>query len=93
MANASDPDGLVIFPVRDDGTLDEASFADAGGGGPFYMAFLSTECDTFLNGLAVGDGVLASRIDGEGRVTNGPLIPSTPRVESRLELCSATGDL
>src|SRR3546814_20589019 len=36
VANAPDPDGLVIFPVRDDGTLGEASFADAGGAGPFY---------------------------------------------------------
>jgi 6-phosphogluconolactonase (cycloisomerase 2 family) len=77
VANASDPDGLVIFPVRDDGTLGEASFADAGGGGPFYMAFLNRSGDTFLNGLAVGDGVLVSRIDGEGRVTNGPLTPGT----------------
>src|SRR5262249_1559014 len=35
VGNAPDRDGLVIFPVRDDGTLGKASFADAGGGGPF----------------------------------------------------------
>jgi hypothetical protein len=58
VANAPDPDGLVIFPVRDDGTLDEASFADAGGAGPFYITFLNRSRDTFLNGFAVGDGVL-----------------------------------
>ena len=87
VANASDPDGLVIFPVRDDGTLGEASFADAGGGGPFYMAFLHRSGDTFLNGLAVGDGVLASRIDGEGRVTNGPLIPIDTSLGKPSELC------
>jgi hypothetical protein len=75
VANAPDPDGLVIFPVRDDGALDEASFADAGGGGPFYMAFLNRSRDTFLNGVAAGDGVLVSRIDGKGRVANGPLTP------------------
>ncbi|MCI0625618.1 MAG: lactonase family protein, partial [Acidobacteria bacterium] len=40
VTNAPDPDGLVIFPVRDDGTLGKASFADAGGAGPFYIAFL-----------------------------------------------------
>jgi 6-phosphogluconolactonase (cycloisomerase 2 family) len=87
VANASDPDGLVIFPVRDDGTLGEASFADAGGGGPFYVAFLKRSRDTFLNGVAVGDGVLVSRIDGEGRVTNGPLTPIDTSLGKPSELC------
>ena len=87
VANAPDPDGLVIFPVRDDGTLDEASFADAGGAGPFYIAFLNRSRDTFLNGVAVGDGVLVSRIDGEGRVTNGPLVPIDTSQGKPSELC------
>jgi 6-phosphogluconolactonase (cycloisomerase 2 family) len=87
VSNASDPDGLVIFPVRDDGTLGEASFADAGGGGPFYMAFLNRSRDTFLNGFAVGDGVLVSRIDSEGRVTNGPLTPIDTSLGKPSELC------
>jgi 6-phosphogluconolactonase (cycloisomerase 2 family) len=87
VANASDPDGLVIFPVRDDGTLDEASFGDAGGGGPFYIAFLNRSRDTFLNGVAVGDGVLVSHIDGEGRVTNGPLTPIDTSLGKPSELC------
>jgi 6-phosphogluconolactonase (cycloisomerase 2 family) len=87
VANASDPDGLVIFPVRSDGTLDEASFADAGGAGPFYMAFLNQSRDTFLNGLAVGDGVLVSRIDGKGRVTNGPMAPIDTSLGKPSELC------
>lgn len=87
VANAPDPDGLVIFPVRDDGTLGEASFADAGGGGPFYISFLKGGRDTFLNGLAVGDGVLVSHIDGKGRVTNGPLIPIDTSLGKPSELC------
>ena len=87
VANAPDPDGLVIFPVRDDGTLDEASFADAGGAGPFYIAFLNQSRDTFLNGVAVGDGVLVSRIDGDGRVTNGPLVPIDASQGKPSELC------
>ena len=87
VANAPDPDGLVIFPVRDDGTLDKASFADAGGAGPFYIAFLNRSRDTFLNGVAVGDGVLVSRIDGEGRVTNGPLVPIDTSLGKPSELC------
>ena len=52
VANAPDPDGLVIFPVHGDGTLGEASFAHAGGAGPFYIAFLNRSRDTFLNGFA-----------------------------------------
>ena len=87
VANAPDPDGLVIFPVHDDGTLDEASFADAGGAGPFYIAFLNRSRDTFLNGVAVGDGVVVSRIDGEGRVTNGPLAPVDTSLGKPSELC------
>ncbi|MET4210887.1 hypothetical protein [Bradyrhizobium sp. LA2.1] len=87
VANAADRDGLVIFPVRDDGTLDEASFADAGGAGPFYMAFLNRSRDTFLNGVAAGDGVLVSRIDGKGRVTNGPLISIDTSPGRPSELC------
>jgi 6-phosphogluconolactonase (cycloisomerase 2 family) len=87
VANAPDPDGLVIFPVRDDGTLEKASFTDAGGAGPFYIAFLNRSRDTFLNGLAVGDGVLVSRIDGEGRVTDGQLAPVDTALGKPSELC------
>ncbi|RTM14459.1 MAG: hypothetical protein EKK33_06240 [Bradyrhizobiaceae bacterium] len=87
VANAPDPDGLVIFSVGDDGTLGEASFADAGGAGPFYVAFLHRSRDTFLNGVAVGDGVLVSRIDGHGRVTNGPLVPIDTSLGKPSELC------
>jgi 6-phosphogluconolactonase (cycloisomerase 2 family) len=87
VANASDPDGLVIFPVRDDGTLDKASFADAGGAGPFYIAFLHGSRHTFLNGAAVGDGVLVSRINGEGRVTTDPLVPIDTSQGKPSELC------
>jgi 6-phosphogluconolactonase (cycloisomerase 2 family) len=87
VANAPDPDGLVIFPVRDDGTLGKASFADAGGGGPFYIAFLNRSHDTFLNGFAVGDGVLMSRIDDKGRTTTGSLVPIDTSHGKPSELC------
>jgi 6-phosphogluconolactonase (cycloisomerase 2 family) len=73
--------------VRDDGTLGKASFADAGGAGPFYIAFLNRSRDTFLNGLAVGDGVVVSRIDDEGRVTNGSLVPIDTSLGKPSELC------
>ena len=87
VSNASDPDGLVIFPVRNDGTLGKASFADAGGAGPFYIAFLHQSRDTFLNGVAVGDGVLTSRLDGEGHVSNGPLVEIDTTAGKPSELC------
>ncbi|HYP06003.1 MAG TPA: beta-propeller fold lactonase family protein [Bryobacteraceae bacterium] len=87
VTNAPDPDGLVIFPVLDDGTLGKASFADAGGGGPFYIAFLHRSRDTFLNGVAVGDGVLMTRIDHKGRTTNGPLVPIDTSPGKPSELC------
>lgn len=87
VGNAPDRDGLVIFPVRDDGTLVKASFADAGGAGPFYIAFLNRSRDTFLNGLAVGDGVVVSRIDDEGRATNGSLVPIDTSLGKPSELC------
>ncbi|MDY0885318.1 lactonase family protein [Dongia soli] len=87
VANAPDRDGLVVFPVRDDGTLDKPSFADAGGAGPFYITFLHRSRDAFLNGVAVGDGVLTSRIDGKGHVTNGPLVPIDTSLGKPSELC------
>jgi 6-phosphogluconolactonase (cycloisomerase 2 family) len=87
VANAGDPDGLVLLPVRDDGTLGEASFADAGAAGPFYAAFLNRSVDIFLNGFAVGDGVLVSRIDHEGHVTNGPLVSIDTSQGKPSELC------
>lgn len=87
VANAPDPDGLVIFPVGSDGTLGTASFTDAGGAGPFYIAFLNHRRNTFVNGVAVGDGVLVSSIDSEGRVTNGPLVAIDTSLGKPSELC------
>jgi hypothetical protein len=87
VANAPDPDGLVTFPVSDDGTLGEASFANAGGGGPFYIGFLNRNKDTFLTGFAVGDGVQVSRIDGKGRVTNGQITLINTSRGKPSELC------
>ncbi|WP_273973447.1 hypothetical protein, partial [Serratia ureilytica] len=49
--------------------------------------FLHGSNDTFLNGIAVGDGVVVSRIDGEGRVTNGPLVAIDTSLGKPSELC------
>jgi 6-phosphogluconolactonase (cycloisomerase 2 family) len=86
-SNAPDPDGLVVFPVREDGSLGEAKFQDGKAGSPFYIAFLSSRPDTFVIGYAVGDGCALATIDGEGKIEVGPLvkIDTSPGLPS--ELC------
>ena len=86
-SNAPDPDGLVVFPLRDDGTLGTATFHDAKAGSPFYIAFLNHRPDTFVLGYAVGDGCAIATIDGGGNINVGPLvkIDTSPGLPS--ELC------
>ena len=87
VANAPDPDGLVVFPVRPDGSLGPAQFEDAGGAGPFFIVFLKGHPDTFLNGTAVGDGVVMSHFDSNGAVGNSLLVPVNTSVGKPSELC------
>jgi len=86
-SNAPDPDGLVVFPLREDGTLGAGKFQDAKAGSPFYLAFLNSQPDTFIIGYAVGDGCAIATIDGDGKVSVGPLvkIDTSPGLPS--ELC------
>jgi len=86
-SNAPDPDGVVVFPVRADGTLGPAKFQDAKGGSPFYIAFLHGQPDTFVIGYAVGDGCTMGTIDQDGNLSIGPLvkIDTSPGLPS--ELC------
>src|SRR5262249_48683352 len=86
-SNAPDPDGLLVFPVRDDGTLGAAKFQDGKGGSPFYIAFLHGSPDTFVIGYAVGDGCTMGTIDRNGNLSIGPLakIDTSPGLPS--ELC------
>jgi 6-phosphogluconolactonase (cycloisomerase 2 family) len=88
-SNAPDPDGLVVFPVREDGTLGTAIFQDGKAGSPFYIAFLHNKPDTFVIGYAVGDGCALATIDAKGKVVVGPLvkIDTSPGLPS--ELCWA----
>src|SRR6201987_3063109 len=78
-SNAPDPDGIVIHRVNADGTLGEGSFQDGGGGSPFYIAFLHNRPDTFIIGYAVGDGVALGRIDEDGRIGVGKVVPIDTR--------------
>jgi 6-phosphogluconolactonase (cycloisomerase 2 family) len=93
-SNAPDPDGLVVFPVRDDGTLGAAKFQDAKAGSPFYIAFLHGRPDTFIIGYAVGDGCAMATLDGDGKINVGPLvkIDTSPGLPSELCWLSVSPD-
>jgi 6-phosphogluconolactonase (cycloisomerase 2 family) len=86
-SNAPDPDGLIVFPVREDGTLGAASFQDAKGGSPFYLAFLKGRPDTFIIAYAVGDGCAMATIDGKGTLNVSPLVKIDTSVGLPSELC------
>ena len=87
IANASDPDGLVIFPVGGDGALGAPSFHDGGGAVPFYIAFLNTRPDTFLIGTAIGEGLVMGSINAAGMTRSGPLVPLDTSAGKPSELC------
>jgi len=86
-SNAPDPDGIVVFRVSANGTLSDPSFQDGGGGSPFYIQFLHNRPDTFIIGYAVGDGVSMCRIDEDGRIGVGKIVPIDTRRGPAAELC------
>jgi 6-phosphogluconolactonase (cycloisomerase 2 family) len=86
-SNAPDPDGLVVFPVREDGALGTGCFHDAKAGSPFYIAFLNRRPDTFIIGYAVGDGCAMVTIDGAGKLNVGPLVKIDTSAGLPSELC------
>ncbi|HEY2530822.1 MAG TPA: beta-propeller fold lactonase family protein [Xanthobacteraceae bacterium] len=89
-SNAPDPDGLAVFPLREDGSLGTAKFYDAGGGSPFYIAFLHGRPNTFVIGFAVGDGCAMGTIDEDGKVSIGPLVKIDTSAGVPTELCWVT---
>jgi hypothetical protein len=86
-SNAPDPDGLVVFPVGEDGALGEGTFYDAGCGSPFFPAFLHHRPDHFVIGAAVGDGIVLATIGASGRITTGPLVQVDTSAGQPSELC------
>jgi 6-phosphogluconolactonase (cycloisomerase 2 family) len=89
-SNAPDPDGLAVFPLRKDGSLGTARFYDAGGGSPFYIAFLHGRPNTFVIGYAVGDGVSMGSIEEDGKISIGPLVKIDTSAGVPTELCWAS---
>jgi 6-phosphogluconolactonase (cycloisomerase 2 family) len=86
-SNAPDPDGLAVFPLREDGALGTARFHDSGGGSPFYIAFLHGRPDTFILGEAVGDGCVMGTIDADGKISIGPIVTIDTSAGKPSELC------
>src|SRR5262245_24632006 len=86
-SNAPDPDGLAVFPVEADGLLGTATFHDANGGSPFYIAFLHGKPSTFVLGEAVGDGCVMGTIEPDGRIEIGPLVRIDTSAGQPSELC------
>jgi hypothetical protein len=86
-SNAPDPDGLVVFPINEDGALGTARFHDSKGGSPFYIAFLRGKPDTFVLGEAVGDGCVLGTIDDDGNVSVGSVVTIDTRDGKPSELC------
>jgi len=86
-SNAPDPDGLAVFPLREDGSLGTARFYDAGGGSPFYIAFLHSRPNTFVIGYAVGDGCAMGTIEKDSKISIGPLVKIDTSAGLPSELC------
>jgi 6-phosphogluconolactonase (cycloisomerase 2 family) len=86
-SNAPDPNGIVVFPLRKDGTLGEAKFQDAKGASPFYIAFLNRKPDTFVIGYAVSDACALATIDKDGKIDVGPLVKIDTSAGLPSELC------
>jgi 6-phosphogluconolactonase (cycloisomerase 2 family) len=86
-SNAPDPDGIAVFPVKEDGSLGQARFHDGNAGSPFFIAFLNRRPDTFVIGAAVGDGCVLGTIDEDGNVDIGPLVKIDTSAGLPSELC------
>jgi 6-phosphogluconolactonase (cycloisomerase 2 family) len=86
-SNAPDPDGIVVFPVGEDGALREPSFYDAKGASPFYIAFLHNRPDTFVVGYAVSNGISIGKVDANGKITVSAPIALNTSAGVPSELC------
>lgn len=74
VSNAKDKDGLVVFPVKDNGDLGAALIMDAGGAAGFSAQFLHGSNDTFVTAYAGGNGLAIGKISASGTVTHSPIV-------------------
>ncbi len=87
VANMKEKDGLVVFPVKQDGSLGEADFTDAGGAAAFDIAFMHGSNEKFIIGYAAADGVAMCAINESGKVTCAPVIKIDQKIGKPSELC------
>lgn len=94
VANEKDKDGLVVFPIDDDGNPEKPIFNDAGGKAAFYLQFLPGDKGQFLNGYAASDGIAVSTLDSSGKVTSSPVVAIDASAGKPSELCwlAVSGD-
>jgi hypothetical protein len=85
--NAPDPDGLVVFPVHENGDLSDALFQDAGGASPWCPLFLKHRTNRFVIGYAVSDGVSLATLDSNGKISTGPAVQCDTSQGRPSELC------
>lgn len=74
VANKDRKDGLLVFPVNEDGSLASPVVNDAGGEEPFALAFLNGSSNVFVNTLAEGSGAVLGTLGPDGKVSNSPLV-------------------
>jgi 6-phosphogluconolactonase (cycloisomerase 2 family) len=86
-SNAPDPDGLIVFPVNEDGTLGAATFYDGRGPSPWNIRFLHGRPDTFIIGYAVADGISVGHINKDGTVSIGEVVKIDTSLGRPSELC------
>jgi Lactonase, 7-bladed beta-propeller len=86
-SNAPDPDGLIVFPVNEDGTLGPAAFYDGRGASPWNIRFLHGRPDTFIIGYAVGDGISIGHVNSDGTVSVGEVVKIDTSNGRPSELC------
>lgn len=87
VANMKEKDGLVVFPVKEDGSLGKPNFTDAGGAAAFDIAFLHGSSDKFVIGYSASDGVAMCEIDESGKVTSSPVVKIDQKIGKPSELC------
>jgi len=69
-SNATTADGVVVFPINENGSLGTAVINDSGTPTPFSMSFLRGSKNVFINTFAAGNGAGLSRLEDDGKITN-----------------------
>ncbi|MGI9552128.1 MAG: beta-propeller fold lactonase family protein, partial [Aurantibacter sp.] len=69
-SNATTADGVVVFPIAENGSLGNAVINDSGTPTPFSLSFLHGSSDMFINTFAAGNGAGLCKLEGDGKITN-----------------------